>query len=229
MSRNETPSQILSRLLGRTVRARAMTLPAEKPSKKPRKTAKKSRKIKAPLLSKLTRERVRLDGFQDPVDLVLVAEMVLQELERGGYGGVELRGTGRTAANLADAAGIPVAVAGKALMLLSARWLARYGRTDYQPDVLLWAPVRDLEASPYTFNTSDVPGVYEPPERIDFRAAVIEERGRISEERKQALITKVSADASAALRALTGKRGRGRPRKALVGLRPLVSHSTVDE
>ncbi len=225
MSRNETPSQILSRLLGRTVRARAMTLPAEKPSKKPRKTAKKSRKIKAPLLSKLTRERVRLDGFQDPVDLVLVAEMVLQELERGGYGGVELRGTGRTAANLADAAGIPVAVAGKALMLLSARWLAHYGRTDYQPDVLLWAPVRDLEASPYTFNTSDVPGVYEPPERLDFKAAVLEERARAAQAYARTIAASAYKTASAAAQKPT-KRGRGRPRKVPSWLRGHLKHQS---
>lgn len=199
MSRNETPIQILSRLLGRTVRASAMTLPAEKPSKKPRKTAKKSRKIKAPLLSKLTRERVRLDGFQDPVDLVLVAEMVLQELERGGYGGIELRGVSRTAADLADAAGVPVALADRALMLLSLRWLARYRRTEESSEVLLWAPVRELEASPYTFNTSGVLGAYEPPERIDFKAALFEERERAA--------------------ALGLKRRRGRPRKTPVTLR----------
>jgi len=174
------------------------------------------------------RERVRLDSFPDTVGLILVAEMILQELERG-YGDIELRGVGRTAADLADAAGVPVAIAERALMLLSLRWLARYRRTGDGSEVLLWAPVRELEASPYTFNISDVPGAYEPPERIDFKVALLEERERESEAEKLALITKVSADASAALRALTGKRGRGRPRKDLVWLRPLVSHSAADE
>lgn len=184
---------ILSRLLGRPVKKGS---PKQTRGQRPARKAKTSKAL--PSLSQLMRERVRLDSFPDTVGLILVAEMILQELERG-YGDIELRGVGRTAADLADAAGVPVAIAERALMLLSLRWLARYRRTGDGSEVLLWAPVRELEASPYTFNISDVPGAYEPPERIDFKAALFEERERAA--------------------ALGLKRRRGRPRKTPVTLR----------
>ena len=222
MSRNETPIQILSRLLGRAVGTNTFK---PETTKRQATTVRTVRKAKAPALSTLLRENVQLDGFPERVGLVLVAEMVLQELERGGYGGVELRHTGRSTANLAEAAGIPVAVAERALMLLKARWLARYGKTEYQPDVLLWTPVRELEASPYTFNTSDVPGVYEPPERLDFKAAVLEERARAAQAYARTIAASAYKTASAAAQKPT-KRGRGRPRKVPSWLRGHLKHQS---
>lgn len=104
-------------------------------------------------------------------------EVVLQELERGGYGGVALRDTGRSASSIAEAACFDTARTETLLRLLRNRGLAMYGPTEFSPGVRNWVPVRGLEESPYTFNVGDSDERV-LPERIDFVGAAIEERKR---------------------------------------------------
>lgn len=112
----------------------------------------------------------------------IALEVVLQELERGGYGGVALRGTGRSAVSLAESAGLSLERTEILLRFLRNRGLAFYGPTAFSPTARSWVPLRGLDDSPYTFNVGDTDERV-LPERLDFVGAVIEERKRERQQR----------------------------------------------
>lgn len=205
---DETPAQILARLLSRpTPKAKAST-----------KTAGQARKS-VPVLEPARVFKgglVRVPDVPDKISVALACEMVLQELERGGYGGIELRDTGRTVADLAAAASLPVPVAFLALRELQSKNLARFQPTRYRPSVQSWVPVRAVEDSPYTFNTNER-GTYEPPERLDFFQALRDEKARKAGSYASAIVAAAYAKSVACVD--KPKRGRGRPRKTPSWLR----------